>query len=72
MAIPALSSRCSLGLHPLAVVVLSALFVASIFVGADGMSRSTGIPSFIADVIVAISLITMLIALQITNYRIRK
>lgn len=59
------------GLHPLAVV-LSALFVASVFVGADGMSRSTGIPSFIADVIVAISLITMLLALQITNYRIRK
>jgi general nucleoside transport system permease protein len=59
------------GLHPMGVV-LSALFVASIFVGADGMSRSTGIPSFIADVIVAISLITMLIALQVTNYRIRK
>jgi ABC-type uncharacterized transport system permease subunit len=59
------------GLHPLAVV-LSALFVASVFVGADGMSRSTGIPSFIADVIVAISLITMLVALLITNYRVRK
>jgi ABC-type uncharacterized transport system permease subunit len=59
------------GLHPLAVI-LAALFVASIFVGADGMSRSTGIPSFIADVIVAISLITMLLALLITNYRVRK
>ena len=59
------------GLHPLAVV-LAALFVASIFVGADGMSRSTGIPSFIADVIVAVSLITMLLALLIANYRIRK
>lgn len=59
------------GLHPVAVV-FSALFVASVFVGADGMSRSTGIPSFIADVMLSISLITMLIALLAANYRIRK
>ncbi len=58
-------------LHPLGVVA-AALFVAIVFVGADGMSRALGVPSFIADVIVAISLLTMLIALMFTNYRVRR
>ena len=39
-------------LNPLGVVV-SAIFVAGIFVGADAMSRSAGVPSYIADVMVA-------------------
>ena len=42
-------------LHP-AGVVAAAIFVATIFVGADAMSRATGIPSFIADVIMALAL----------------
>ena len=42
-----------------------------IVVGADGMSRALGVPSFIADVIVAISLLTMLISLMLTTYRVR-
>lgn len=58
-------------LHPLGVV-LSALFVATLFVGADGMSRALGVPSFIADVIVSLSLLTMLVALLFSNYRIRR
>ncbi len=58
-------------LHP-AGVVAAAIFVATIFVGADAMSRATGIPSFIADVIMALSLLTMLIALLFTTYRIRR
>jgi len=57
--------------NPLGVVA-AALFVAVVFVGADGMSRALGVPSFIADVIVAISLLTMLIALMFTNYRVRR
>lgn len=58
-------------LHPLGVV-LAALFTATMFVGADGMSRSLGIPTYIADVTVALSLLTMLIALFFTQYRIRR
>lgn len=53
-------------------VVLAALFTATMFVGADGMSRSLGIPSYIADVTVALSLLTMLVALFFTHYRIRR
>lgn len=58
-------------LNPLGVV-LAAIFTATMFVGADGMSRSLGIPTFIADVTVALSLLTMLIALFFTQYRIRR
>lgn len=58
-------------LNPLGVVA-SALFVAVAFVGADAMSRAVGTPSFIADVIVSVSLLTMLVALLFTSYRIRR
>ncbi|MEM1130266.1 MAG: ABC transporter permease [Pseudomonadota bacterium] len=58
-------------LHP-AGVVAAAIFVATVFVGADAMGRATGVPSFIADVIVALSLLTMLVALLFTSYRIRR
>ncbi|TCP80405.1 nucleoside ABC transporter membrane protein [Rhizobium sp. PP-CC-2G-626] len=58
-------------LHPLGVV-LAALFTATMFVGADGMSRNMGIPSYIADLTVALSLLTMLVALFFTQYRIRR
>jgi len=53
-------------------VVFAALFVATMFVGADSMSRALGVPSFIADVIVALSLLAMLVALSLANYRIRR
>lgn len=58
-------------LNPLGVI-LAALFTATMFVGADGMSRSLGIPTYIADVTVALSLLTMLIGLFFTQYRIRR
>ncbi|TNJ48397.1 ABC transporter permease [Phaeobacter sp. B1627] len=58
-------------LHPVGVVG-SAIFVATIFVGADAMSRATGVPSFIADVIVALCLLTMLVALLFTTHRVRR
>ncbi|MCP4198404.1 MAG: ABC transporter permease [Proteobacteria bacterium] len=58
-------------LHP-AGVVAAAVFVAAVFVGADAMSRATGIPSFIADVIVALCLLTMIVALLLTTYRVRR
>lgn len=58
-------------LHP-AGVVAAALFIATVFVGADAMSRSMGVPSFIADVIMATTLLAMLAALLFTSYRIRR
>lgn len=58
-------------LHP-AGVVASAIFVATVFVGADAMSRATGVPSFIADVIVALCLLTMIVALLFTTYKVRR
>ena len=58
-------------LHPLGAV-LAAVFIATVFVGADAMSRTTGVPSYIADVIMSVSLLTMLTALLFTTYRIRR
>ncbi|MFZ4651290.1 MAG: ABC transporter permease [Rubrivivax sp.] len=58
-------------LHPLAVVV-AAVFVAGMLVGADSMSRAVNVPTFIADVIVAVALIAMLVATMLTQYRIRR
>lgn len=58
-------------LNPLGVV-LAALFVAGVFVGADGMSRSVGVPSYIADLVVALSLLTMLLAGLAARYRVRR
>ncbi len=57
-------------LNPLGVVV-SAIFVAGIFVGADAMSRSAGVPSYIADLMVATSLLTMVTAILLTRYKVR-
>ena len=58
-------------LNPLGVV-LAALFVAGVFVGADSMSRTVGVPSYIADLVVALSLLTMLLAGLATRYRVRR
>jgi len=57
-------------LHPLGVVFAS-VFVAGVLVGADSMSRAVGVPTYIADVIVAASLISVLVATSLTQYRIR-
>lgn len=58
------------GLHPLGVVAAS-VFVAGMLVGADSMSRAIGVPTYIADVIVAASLISVLVATLLTQYRVR-
>ncbi|MDP3224212.1 MAG: ABC transporter permease, partial [Rubrivivax sp.] len=57
-------------LHPLGVVA-AAIFVAGILVGADSMSRAVGVPTYIADVIVAVALISVLVATMFTQYRLR-
>src|SRR5690554_1368897 len=51
-------------------VVAAALFVATIFVGADSMSRALGVSSYIAHLIVATSLLTMLLGTLWLRYRV--
>ena len=58
------------GLHPLGVIV-AGIFVAGVLVGADTMSRAVGVPTYIADVIVAASLIAVLVATLLAQYRVR-
>ncbi|MGH6646657.1 ABC transporter permease [Aquabacterium sp.] len=58
------------GLHPLGVVA-SALFVASVLVGADSMSRALGVPTYLADVMVSLALLCMLVTQMFTRYRLR-
>jgi general nucleoside transport system permease protein len=56
------------GLNPLGVVA-AAIFVAGVLVGADSMSRGVAVPTYIADVIVAVSLVSMLVATLFARYR---
>ena len=49
--------------------VLGSVFVAGVLVGADSMSRIVGVPPYIADVIVAPSLIAVLVATALAAYR---
>ncbi len=58
------------GLSPIGVVA-AAVFVAGILVGADSMSRVVGVPTYLADVIVAIALLAMLVATMLARYRLR-
>jgi simple sugar transport system permease protein len=58
-------------LNPLACVP-AALFVAAVFVGADSMSRALGVSSYIANLIVATSLLTMLLSSLLTRYHLRR
>jgi ABC-type uncharacterized transport system permease subunit len=57
-------------LHPIGVF-LSALFFSIIIVGAQSMSRITGVPTYIAEVIQGMALMVMLIALLMTDYKVR-
>ena len=56
-------------LNPLGVVA-AAVFVAGILVGADSMSRAVNVPTYIADVIVSVSLLSMLVATLFAQYKI--
>ncbi len=57
-------------LNPLGVLA-AAIFIAGILVGADSMSRAIGVPTYLADVIVATALISVLVATLFTQYRVR-
>jgi len=58
------------GLSPIGVVI-AALYVASVFVGADSMSRAMGVSSFLADLVVSLSLISVLVGGFFARYRIK-
>ncbi len=57
-------------LHPVGVL-FSSLFFSVIIVGAHTMSRMTGVPTYIAEVIQGMALMIMLIFLLFTEYRIK-
>jgi simple sugar transport system permease protein len=57
-------------LHPVGVL-FSSLFFSVIIVGAQTMSRMTGVPTYIAEVIQGMALMVMLIFLLFTEYRLR-
>jgi general nucleoside transport system permease protein len=56
-------------LHPIGVV-FTALFVAGIFVGSDAMSRAAGVPTYIADMLLATALLFMVLAISLTKFRV--
>jgi general nucleoside transport system permease protein len=56
-------------LHPLGVI-LTAIFVAGIFVGSDAMSRAAGVPTYIADMLMATALLCMVLAILLTRVRV--
>ena len=57
-------------LHPVGVIA-AAIFVAAMFVGADAMSRTLGVPNYIAHVMVATALLTMVVAMLFARFKIR-
>jgi simple sugar transport system permease protein len=57
-------------LHPIGVIA-AAIFVAAMFVGADAMSRTVGVPNYIANVMVATALLTMVTAMLFTRFRLK-
>jgi ABC-type uncharacterized transport system permease subunit len=58
-------------LNPLGMVP-AAIFLAIVMTGAQAMSRATGVPVFLADVIQGTALLAMLVALLFTGYRLRR
>jgi len=57
-------------LHPVGVL-FSSLFFSIIIVGAQTMSRMTGVPVYIAEVIQGMALMVMLVFLLFTEYRVK-
>ncbi|MCW5721799.1 MAG: ABC transporter permease [Devosia sp.] len=58
------------GLSPIGTVI-AAIFIAAVFVGADSMSRATGISNYVADLVVALSLLCVLVGSFFLRFRLR-
>ena len=59
------------GLSPLGCVA-AAVFVAAVYVGADSMSRSLGVSSYLADLVVAMALVAILLGEAAARLRLRR
>ncbi len=59
------------GLSP-AGVVAAAIFIASVFVGADSMSRAMGVSSYLADLVVSNSIMCVLVGGFFARFRIAR
>ncbi|MGI9354228.1 MAG: ABC transporter permease [Rhizobiaceae bacterium] len=57
-------------LNPLAVVP-AAIFLSAVYVGSDAMSRAVNIPTYIADVLVGVSVLSVLCSVMFSQYRVR-
>ena len=57
------------GLNPIGII-FSGIFLASIYVGADAMSRAMNVPTYLADVIVALTVLSVLISIIILQFKI--
>ncbi|MBI3456572.1 MAG: ABC transporter permease [Candidatus Rokubacteria bacterium] len=58
------------GLHPVGVI-LAAFFFGTINNGAQTMSRVSGVPTYLVEVMQGVTLLTMLAALLLNDYRLR-
>lgn len=56
-------------LNPIGVIV-AALFVAGVFVGADSMSRASDVPTYLADIMLATALLLVVLAILLTRFRV--
>ncbi len=56
-------------LNPIGVIV-AALFVAGVFVGADSMSRAADVPTYLADIMLATALLLVVLAILLTRFRV--
>ena len=52
-------------------VIFSGIFLASIYVGADAMSRAMNVPTYLADVIVGLTVLSILLSLIFINFKIK-
>lgn len=57
-------------LSPLGVIP-AAIFLSAVYVGSDSMSRAVNIPTYIADVLVGVSVLCVLVSVMLTQYKVR-
>ncbi|MEE9313667.1 MAG: ABC transporter permease [Rhizobiaceae bacterium] len=57
-------------LNPLAVIP-AAIFLSAVYVGSDAMSRAVNIPTYIADVLVGVSVLAVLCSVMFSQYKVR-
>ena len=57
-------------LNPIGVIP-AAIFLSAVYVGSDAMSRAINIPTYIADVLVGVSVLAVLCSVMLSQYRVR-